>query len=234
MQAVFFQKIPKTRFNVAIGLDRIVAFGSLPLDAMKSLGKMHGCSLNDVFTALCGGGLRRYLSEKSELPEEPLIGGIPVSLHKPGDVSMHNEISLLMCSLATDLKDPVERMLAIRDAASKGKKTGSRPGRNQHWGVGFTRVAHCFSRGHHPCEPPASRQPAAHANESCHLERSRAEEHRVSEWRKAVDALSGVHSHARRRAQYHCAVLPESYGLLIDGMQERFAGCALTERSHSA
>lgn len=115
------QRVPKTRFNVAIGPYRNFTIGSLSLAAVKALGKAHDCKVNDVFMAVCAGALARYLEERGELPERPLIAGAPVSLREAGDASMSNNVTMLLTSLETQRRDPVERLLAIRDSAARGK-----------------------------------------------------------------------------------------------------------------
>lgn len=115
------QRAPKTRFNVAVGPYRSFAFGSLSLAALKTVGKAHGCKANDVFMAVCAGALVRYLRERGELPEIPLIAGAPVSMRQPGDQSMSNQVTMLLTSLSTHIDDPIERMCAIRDSANVGK-----------------------------------------------------------------------------------------------------------------
>ncbi|MEJ2604947.1 MAG: WS/DGAT domain-containing protein, partial [Gammaproteobacteria bacterium] len=113
-------RVPRTRFNVAIGGERIVAFGSLPLEPLRSIGKAHGCTVNDAFMAVCAGALHSYLEELGELPARSLLAGTPVSLRKPGDTSMHNQVSMLMCELGTDREDPIERMQTIRESVDGG------------------------------------------------------------------------------------------------------------------
>lgn len=115
------QRAPKTPFNVAVGPYRSFAYGSLSLAAVKAVGKLHDCKANDVFMAVCAGALRRYLSERGELPEKPLIGSAPVSMRQPGDTSMSNQVTMLLTSLATEVADPIERLCSIRESARVGK-----------------------------------------------------------------------------------------------------------------
>lgn len=115
------QRAPRTRFNVAVGPYRNFSIGTLSLAAVKTLGKAHDCKVNDVFLAVCAGALVRYLEERGELPERPLIAGAPVSLRAAGDASMSNNVTMLLTSLETQRSDPVERLHAIRDSAERGK-----------------------------------------------------------------------------------------------------------------
>ncbi|MEE4297921.1 MAG: wax ester/triacylglycerol synthase family O-acyltransferase [Pseudomonadales bacterium] len=115
------QRAPRTRFNAAIGPYRNFAIGSLSLAEVKAVGKAHDCKVNDVFMAVCAGALARYLEERGELPDRPLVAGAPVSLRQAGDQSMSNQVTMLLTSLETQRRDPIERLVAIRDSALRGK-----------------------------------------------------------------------------------------------------------------
>lgn len=117
----YAQRAPRTRFNRAIRPLRTFVVGTLPLSAVKSVGRLRGCSVNDVFMAVCAGGLRKYLADLAELPAQPLIAGVPVSLREVGDRSMRNRVTMLLASLETHLSDPLERLTAIRDSTRAGK-----------------------------------------------------------------------------------------------------------------
>ena len=112
---------PKTSLNVNIDATRTYAVGTLPLQVVKDIGIRSGAKVNDVFLAVCAGGLRRYLARRGELPEAALIAGCPVSLRKPGDTSMSNQVTMMQVSLETTMRDPVLRLLAIRDSSENAK-----------------------------------------------------------------------------------------------------------------
>jgi WS/DGAT/MGAT family acyltransferase len=112
---------PRTPFNAAISPYRAWAACSLPLREMKALARARKTSLNDVLMAVCGGGLRSYLLRKNALPDKPLRAGVPVSLRKPGDASMRNQVTMLFATLATDLTDPLARLAAIKASVDVGK-----------------------------------------------------------------------------------------------------------------
>lgn len=116
------ESAPDTVFNKSIGNKRSFAFGELPLDGVKVTGKSVGCKVNDVFLAICAGGLRKYLLRNQELPNGSLIAGCPVSLRKPGDDGMDNQVTMMSVSLATDITDPRLRLLAIKDSAETAKE----------------------------------------------------------------------------------------------------------------
>ncbi len=117
----YARRAPRTRFNRAIGPLRAYAVGTLPLSQVKAVGKACGCKVNDVFLAVCAGALRTYLGDLNELPAEPLIAGVPVSLRETDDQSMSNRVTMLLASLETQQSDPLARLAAIRDSALTGK-----------------------------------------------------------------------------------------------------------------
>lgn len=112
---------PSTRFNRAVYKERSYATGELPLREAKAIGKVTGATLNDVFLAVCSGALRRYLGRLGELPERSLVAGCPVSLRRPGDKSLNNQVTMMQVSFATDEADPVKRLLRIARSSIQAK-----------------------------------------------------------------------------------------------------------------
>ena len=117
-----FQLGPRTQLNVAITNQRSYAARTLPLAEVKAMAKRTGTSLNDVVLAICAGALRRYLADYDVRPDKPLIAGVPVSLREAGNTDANNQVSMMLVSLATDVKDPIERLMAINASANAGKK----------------------------------------------------------------------------------------------------------------
>ena len=117
-----WQRAPRTPLNVAITNQRAFAARSLPLNEVKLMAKRSGASLNDVVLAICAGALKRYLADYNCVPDKPLIAAVPVSLREAGNTDPNNQVSMMMVSLATDVDDPIERLMAIHDSASVGKK----------------------------------------------------------------------------------------------------------------
>jgi len=117
-----FQFGPRTQLNVAITNQRSYAARSLALAEVKAMAKRSGTSLNDIVMAICAGALRRYLNDYDVRPDKPLIAGVPVSLREAGNTDANNQVSMMLVSLATDIKDPLERLAAIHASANQGKK----------------------------------------------------------------------------------------------------------------
>lgn len=126
----YAQRTPRTRLNRAIGPHRTFTVGTLSLSEVKAVGKAHDCKVNDVFMAICAGGLRKYLADLNELPEQPLIAGVPVSLREMGDQSIGNQVTLLLTSLETQQADPLLRLISIRDSTRIGKAIVAATGRS--------------------------------------------------------------------------------------------------------
>jgi diacylglycerol O-acyltransferase / wax synthase len=107
---------PRTSFNHALSRNRSYAPITLSLPQAKAVKNAFGTTLNDVILALCAATLRRYLELHDERPEAPLVAMVPISVRTPeqnGD--MGNQVTSALTSLATDIDDPVERLLAISD-----------------------------------------------------------------------------------------------------------------------
>jgi diacylglycerol O-acyltransferase len=113
---------PKTPFNATITRERSYAARTISLDDAKAIAKAGGAKLNDVVMAVCSGALRRYLEEKGQLPDKPLIAGVPISLREPGDTRQNNQVSGMLCQIATDVADPAERLAAIVRSSSQAKQ----------------------------------------------------------------------------------------------------------------
>jgi diacylglycerol O-acyltransferase len=113
---------PRTPFNATITRERSYAARTVSLTDAKAIAKASGTKLNDVVMAICAGALRRYLQEKGLLPDKPLIAGVPISLREPGDTRQNNQVSGMLCSIATDIADPAERLKAILKSSSESKQ----------------------------------------------------------------------------------------------------------------
>lgn len=113
---------PRTPLNVSITNQRSFAARSVPLAEVKQMSKATDTSLNDIVLAICAGALRRYLADYGCKPAKPLIAGVPVSLRSEGNTDLNNQVSVMLVSLATDIADPLERLAAIHESSSEGKK----------------------------------------------------------------------------------------------------------------
>jgi WS/DGAT/MGAT family acyltransferase len=107
---------PKTTFSGKISAHRRFAFGQVDLDRVKAVKTAYGVTVNDVVVAMCAGVVRRWLMDHDDLPDEPLITQIPISVRTDQQAGTYgNRILLLGAKLFTNLADPVERLRATHD-----------------------------------------------------------------------------------------------------------------------
>jgi diacylglycerol O-acyltransferase / wax synthase len=115
-------RAPRTSFNGRISPHRRFVFGQLPLDDFKAVKNTHGCTVNDVVVSVCAGAVRRWLVEHGELPAQPLVTQVPVSVRTSEQAGTYgNRIMLMAAPLHTDIEDPVERLSLTHDALSEMK-----------------------------------------------------------------------------------------------------------------
>ena len=116
-------KAPKTSFNGRLSPHRRFAFGRLPLDDVKAVKNHYGVTVNDVVVTLCATAVRRWLVEHDELPDDPLVAQIPVSVRTGDQVGTYgNRILLMAAPLLTSVDDPVERLQRTHDALGDMKE----------------------------------------------------------------------------------------------------------------
>jgi WS/DGAT/MGAT family acyltransferase len=102
---------PKTLFSGRVSAHRRFAFGQLPLDDVKAVKNAHGVTVNDVIVSLCAGAVRRWLQAHDDLPADPLVAQIPVSVRTEEQIGTYgNRIMLMAAPLHTDEPDPVVRL----------------------------------------------------------------------------------------------------------------------------
>jgi WS/DGAT/MGAT family acyltransferase len=110
-------KAPRTSLSGRVSPHRRFAFGRLPLDAVKAVKNAFGVTVNDVVVCLCAGAVRRWLIAHHELPAEPLVAQIPVSVRSRAQRGTYgNRILLMRAPLFTSEPDP-ERRLELTHAA---------------------------------------------------------------------------------------------------------------------
>jgi diacylglycerol O-acyltransferase / wax synthase len=107
-----FFEAPITCFNAEISTQRRISSSRVPLDRVKAVKCAFGVKLNDVVLALVSGAMRRYLLDRGELPDQPLVAQVPISTHGESR-EIANQISSMTVSLATNVADPAERMKTI-------------------------------------------------------------------------------------------------------------------------
>lgn len=112
---------PLSVLNGRVREKRRFATQRFEMERLRTLAHAADCTLNDVVLAICGGALRRFLSERNALPHKPLTAGIPMSVRPKDDEGQGNAISFIISTLGTDIADPRKRLEAIRKSVGHAK-----------------------------------------------------------------------------------------------------------------
>lgn len=115
-------RAPRTSLNGSLSDRRRLATLALPLEDAKLVGSVFGGTVNDVVLAGVAGGVRRLLERRDEKPEGSLVALVPVSTRTEDDQgTLGNRVGGMLVSLATELDDPVDRLVAIARGAAVAK-----------------------------------------------------------------------------------------------------------------
>lgn len=114
---------PRTRFNAVISPNRVVEGRSVPLSDIKAIRELApGSKVNDVFLAIIGGALHRYLDKHGELPDKSLTAMAPISVRaKDEKGDMGNQVAAMIAPLGSQLADPVERLRYVHSQTTNSK-----------------------------------------------------------------------------------------------------------------
>jgi diacylglycerol O-acyltransferase / wax synthase len=115
-------RAPKTRFNRRISAHRRFSFGSVSLDTVKAIKNELGITVNDVVVALCTSAVRDWLIERDELPEDPLLAMVPVSVRTEEDDQFGNRISVMVVPIPTNEPDPRRRLMRTHELLQSAKE----------------------------------------------------------------------------------------------------------------
>jgi WS/DGAT/MGAT family acyltransferase len=114
---------PRSRFNAVISPGRVVEGRSVALADIKAIRILApGAKVNDVFLAIIGGGLRKYLLSKDDLPDKTLTAMAPISVRaKDEKGDMGNQVAAMIAPLGTHIEDPAERLRYVHSQTTNSK-----------------------------------------------------------------------------------------------------------------
>ncbi|MFE0023910.1 wax ester/triacylglycerol synthase family O-acyltransferase [Amycolatopsis sp. NPDC059021] len=113
---------PRTSLNGTITGHRSVAYAQLDLEDVKRVKNAFRVTVNDVVLALVSGALRQFLDDRGELPGDPLVATVPVSVHERTErEGGSNKVSAFFASLPTHLPDPAARVFFLAEANRRSK-----------------------------------------------------------------------------------------------------------------
>jgi WS/DGAT/MGAT family acyltransferase len=113
---------PSARFNKWPRPDRIYVDVTIPFAEMKALKDAAGVTINELWVAVCGGAIRRYLVANNELPERGMNCAHPISLRQPEQIdTFGNHTSYWYVALGTEIADPLQRLAAVKQSLDAAK-----------------------------------------------------------------------------------------------------------------
>ncbi|MDA8060953.1 MAG: WS/DGAT domain-containing protein, partial [Actinomycetota bacterium] len=116
---------PRSILNVPITGSRRYAAEGWPLERIRAVARAVDGTVNDVVLAMCSSALRSYLGELNCLPDAPLVAMAPVSLERRHGTDRSeggNAVGAILCDLATEVPDPLERLGRIQASMRRGKE----------------------------------------------------------------------------------------------------------------
>jgi diacylglycerol O-acyltransferase len=117
---------PRTPLSAQIGTERVVGLARVDRADVDAVRQATHVKVNDVVLALTASALRLYLDERGELPSEPLAGFVPVSVRAGADGdgldTGVNRLSGMLVSLATDVADPLTRLMVVAESSRSAKE----------------------------------------------------------------------------------------------------------------
>ncbi|NND68166.1 MAG: wax ester/triacylglycerol synthase family O-acyltransferase [Halioglobus sp.] len=114
---------PTTRFQGKISPHRVVEARKFDFETIREIKNTQpGTTINDVMLTIVGGGMRRYLDAKGELPEESLVTGCPIDVRSPEErAAGGNMVGFMNVAMRSEIEDPLERMAAVHEEAQSAK-----------------------------------------------------------------------------------------------------------------
>jgi WS/DGAT/MGAT family acyltransferase len=113
---------PNTRTTGRLSGRRTAAFASTPLAEVKAIKNHFGVTVNDVVMAIIAGGMRSWMAEAGELPENPLAAMVPISVRAPEQSgAFGNKMAMMIPPLHTEEADPARRLALTHEAMRAAK-----------------------------------------------------------------------------------------------------------------
>jgi len=110
---------PKTFLKNRLGVRKRVAWADpIPLEEVKALGKVLGCTVNDVLISAVTGAFRSYMLAEGEAPlrNTEIRATVPVNLRPLEHAKeLGNHFGLVFLSLPVGISNPLERVYRVKE-----------------------------------------------------------------------------------------------------------------------
>jgi diacylglycerol O-acyltransferase len=123
---LFMPPDPPTLLKGPLGVrKRAVWSHPLPLEQIKAIGKVAGCTINDILLAAVSGALRHYLVGRGmQLDGTRIRAVVPVNLRALDQPpTLGNRFGVVFLPLPVGLGDPYDRLVALREHMEAIKDT---------------------------------------------------------------------------------------------------------------
>ncbi|RBP50950.1 WS/DGAT/MGAT family O-acyltransferase [Arenicella xantha] len=116
--------IPRTRFNTNVSPHRAFDAVEVELSDIKQIkDSIPGVTVNDVALAICGGGLRKYLESKGELPQRSMVAMAPINIRTQDKLgTAGNQVSQMTVRIGSNIADPMERLIFVNQGTRNAKE----------------------------------------------------------------------------------------------------------------
>jgi WS/DGAT/MGAT family acyltransferase len=119
-------RAPRTKINDPVDTDfRSMGITSMPLDQLKQIGQLAGCTLNDVVLAIVDAALHDYLARHNDDPGQPLVAMCPMALRDASDDAANTQVATLLVELGQPGAGLRERLDQVARSA-RGAKDDAR------------------------------------------------------------------------------------------------------------
>ena len=106
------------------GVRRVAWSEPSPLDEVRTIGRVLGCTINDLLVATLAGALGRYLESRGDAVAGVTIrAAVPVNLRPADDTQLvlGNRFGLVFLELPVGIRHPLERLYSVRAMMQKLK-----------------------------------------------------------------------------------------------------------------
>lgn len=118
------QPPPRTSLNGDIGAHRRWVWARAELADVKAIRRALGGTVNDVVLSAVTGGFRELLEARGEHTERVVRTMVPVSVRSSAEQGeLNNRVSALFADLPVFIRDPVERLVAVREHLEELKRS---------------------------------------------------------------------------------------------------------------
>jgi diacylglycerol O-acyltransferase / wax synthase len=122
---------PATRFSGPVSAHRVFEAVGVPVAELKDIRQKVGdATINDLFLAIVGGALNRYLGPRGELPATSMVAGVPMTVRGGDKTQEGNRVGMTLMPVHSEIADPLARLAAIHADSATAKRVSGALGKD--------------------------------------------------------------------------------------------------------